>query len=286
MKIDAHQHFWTFNPTDFPWIDSDMEMLRRDYHAEQAVSLLDRHGFDAAIAVQARADWVENDWLFALAGQSSRIAGVVGWADLLDESAQEKMDVLLGHPQCLGVRAMLQDMSFPASVMQDAVFNRYLKQIQDQGVVYEVLLRHDQLDGVISFCRHNDSHFLVVDHLAKPDYEAGITSASGQRWSSVFQQLSELPHVYVKLSGLLTEVDVSALKSAADADLVFWPFLDAVLEWFGAQRVVFGSDWPVAHLRGEYDMGLGVIERWAQARLSASEVELLFGTNARRLYSI
>lgn len=263
-----------------------MEVLRRDYHVEQALSLLDAHGFDGVIAVQARADWEENEWLLTLAKQSTRIAGIVGWADLFDESAHTQVEALLAQPQCLGVRAMLQDMAAPEQAMQDAVFNRYVKQIQDQGAVYEVLLRHDQLAGLVDFCRANDRHQLVIDHLAKPDYEAGLASESGQHWYHVFQQLAELSHVYVKLSGLLTEVDQLALTTSTQADQIFSPFLDAALDLFGAQRLVFGSDWPVAHLRGGYDVGLSVIERWAKKRLSGSEAELLFGLNAQRLYSI
>lgn len=286
MRIDAHQHFWSFNPTDFPWISSEMEVLRRDYHIEQAMSLLDAQGFDGVIAVQARADLAENDWLLALAKQSARIAGVVGWADLLDESAQAAVEALLAQPQCVGVRAMLQDMAAPAQAMQDTVFNRYVQHIQKQSAVYEVLLRHDQLAGLVEFCRTHDRHPLVIDHLAKPDYQAGLTSEVGQHWYKVFQHLATLPHVYVKLSGLLTEVEQSALTTSAQADQVFSPFLDAALDLFGAERLVFGSDWPVAHLRGDYDVGLSVIERWAQKRLSNSEADLLFGLNAQRLYSI
>lgn len=289
MKIDAHQHFWSFNPTDFPWISAEMEVLRRDYHIEQAIALLDAHSFDGVVAVQARADWAENDWLLSLAKQSPRIAGIVGWADLFNDAAQPQVEALLAQPQCIGVRAMLQDMPAPAQAMQDTIFNRYVAQIQTQGAVYEVLLRHDQLQAVVPFCQAHDRHALVIDHLAKPDYAAGLSSEAGQQWLSVFQQLARLPHVYVKTSGLLTEVEALVLSGATEAteiDLYFTPFLDAALELFGAHRLVFGSDWPVAHLRGGYDVGLGVIERWAEQRLSAAEAAQLFGANAQRLYSI
>lgn len=263
-----------------------MEVLRRDYHVEQAIALLEQHDFDAVIAVQARADWEENDWLLSLAKQSARVAGIVGWADLLNSDARDPLEALLAQPQCVGVRAMLQDMESPALAMQDTVFNQHLQTIQKQGAVYEVLVRHDQLDGVVTLCRTHDQHQMVIDHLAKPDYQAGLSSPAGQAWYRVLQQLAQLPHVYVKLSGLLTEVSSQALGSASQVDPLFQPFLNAMLELFGAQRLVFGSDWPVAHLRGEYDVGVEVIQRWAAQQLSESESALLFGANAQRLYSI
>ena len=285
MRIDAHQHFWSFDPAQFPWISAEMAVLRRDYHVAQAVALLDAHGFDSVVAVQARADWMENAWLLAVAKQSSRVAGVVGWADMCHDAAHAKLDEFLSQPESVGVRAMLQDMADPVLVLQSNVFNDYVKQIQQHGQVYELLLRHDQLEGSVAFSQKNDRHMLVVDHLAKPDYQAGLASEQGLRWQQYFHQLGELPHVYVKVSGLLTEVEASTLEHIEHIDELFHPFLDVALACFGAQRLVFGSDWPVAYLRGGYDVGLGVIERWAKTRLSTAEAEQLFGGNAQRLYS-
>lgn len=285
-RIDAHQHFWSYEPVQFPWIGTDMVELKRDFHLCQAVELLDKYSFDQLIAVQARADWNENDWLFYLAKQSSRVAGVVGWADLVVVGNEQRLEQLLARPYTVGVRAMLQDMSAPEQIMQSKLFNGYVKRIQQHEIVYELLLRHEQLSSSVDFCSRHDEHYLVVDHLAKPDYCAGLSSEKGQRWLACMQQLGGLPHVYLKLSGLLTEVSLSVLQQTRQWELLFYPFLTAVLECFGARRLVFGSDWPVARLRGNYVTSLGLIDRWAHEHLSKAECSQLFGGNAQRLYSL
>ena len=249
ILIDAHQHFWRYDADAYPWMGDGMDVLQRDRLPPDLRPLLDAQGIDACIAVQARADEAETDFLLALADDHDWIAAVVGWVDLRAVDLHARLARWDGRAKLAGFRHLLQDDSDVAATLGDAAFNR--------GA------RHDR-------------HWLVLDHLGKPAIGGGEDAA----WRKALAELATLPHVACKLSGLVTEV----LGERIQADAIR-RYLDTALELFGPRRLLFGSDWPVCLLRADYAEVAGLVADWSQA-LSADEHAALWGGNAVRCYRL
>jgi len=277
VRIDAHQHFWRYAAQDYPWMGAGMDALRRDRLPDDLLPLLDAAGIDACIAVQARADETENAFLLELAQRHPRIAAVVGWVDLFAGDAAERLAHWRAQPRFAGVRHLLQDDPDVATTLADARFGRGVRAVQEQGLVYDILVRGPaQLAPVADFCARHDRHWLVLDHLGKP----AIGGDGETAWRRHLDAAAAHPHVLCKLSGVVTEV----VGPRIDADAVH-RHLDAALEAFGADRLMFGSDWPVCLLRADYAAVAALVRGWA-ARLSAAEQAGLWGGNAARCYGV
>jgi len=277
LRIDAHQHFWRYDAEAYPWIGGGMDVLRRDWLPQDLRPLLEAQGIDACIAVQARADEVETDFLLELAHQHSWIVGVIGWVDLRADDLDARLARWRDARVLAGFRHLLQDDPDVAATLGDPRFNRGVRQLQANAFVYEVLVRGAaQLEQTPDFCAHHDSHWLVLDHLGKP----AIGGNQDSRWRDALRELAAMPHVMCKLSGLVTEVvntDVDAVE--------LHRYLDTTLDLFGPQRLLFGSDWPVCLLRAPYGEVVQLITDWSHA-LSADERASLWGGNAARCYGL
>ncbi len=277
MRVDAHQHFWRYAPRDYPWMGDGMDVLRRDWLPRDLAPLLATAGLDACIAVQARADEAENTFLLDLAQRHDVIAAVIGWVDLFAANAGERLAHWRAHPRFAGVRHLLQDDPDVAATLADPRFARGVEAVQRQGLVYEILVRGaTQLAEVPAFCARHDRHWLVLDHLGKP----AIGGDGEAEWQRHLHALAAQPHVLCKASGLVTEVVGATLDSDA-----IRRHLDAALEAFGADRLMFGSDWPVCLLRADYAAVAAQVQDWAD-RLSINEQAQLWGGTARRCYDI
>jgi L-fuconolactonase len=277
MRIDAHQHFWRYDPTGYGWIAADMPALRRDWLPQDLEPLLDAQGIVACIAVQARADEAENAFLLELAQRHPRIAAVVGWVDLLAADADARLAYWCAQPRFRGVRHLLQDDPDVAATLADPRFDRGIAAVQAHGLVYEVLVHGpEQLAHVPAFCARHDRHWLVLDHLGKPR----IGGAGEDDWRRQLRAVAASPHVLCKLSGLVTEV----VRTDVSRDVLF-RHLDTALEAFGSDRLMFGSDWPVCLLRADYAEVAALVRDWA-ARLSNDEQGLLWGGTAARCYGL
>jgi len=275
VRIDSHQHFWRYNAQEYGWIGPDMDGLRRDFLPDHLHPLLRAAGVDGTIAVQARQSTTETAWLLELAERHPFIRGVVGWVDLCSERVSEDLE-RFAHPLLRGVRHVLQDEPDPLFMLRDD-FDRGVSALGAYGLTYDLLLRPEHLPAACDLvARHPDQPF-VLDHIAKPRIREGIL----EPWRSDLRRLAEAPHVHCKASGLLTEADWRHRTPEA-----FHPYLDAVLEAFGPQRVMAGSDWPVCTLAGTYAESLGVIGDYVEGRLGASEQEAVLGGNAMRFYGL
>jgi len=276
-RVDAHQHFWRYAATDYLWMDAHMPALQRDWLPQDLRPLLDAQQIDLCIAVQARADEAENTFLLEQATAHPWIAAVVGWVDLLADDAHERLASWGEAPRFKGVRNLLQDEPDLAATLADARFGRGIGAMQAQGLVYEVLVRGPaQLAMVPAFCARHDRHWLVLDHLGKP----AIGGEGEAEWRRHLHTLAAQPHVLCKVSGLVTEV----VTPQFDADALH-RHLDTALEAFGAERLMFGSDWPVCLLRADYAAVAALVSDWA-SRLSAAEQAQLWGGTATRCYGL
>lgn len=283
LRIDSHQHFWRYDEADFPWIAADMPALKRDWLPVDLLPVLQAGQIDACIAVQARCTVEETDFLLKLAAQHPWIAAVVGWAELRTGEVEAQLAQWEASQALKGLRHILQDEPHVQEVLASPVFERNVAVLQSRSLVYEVLVTSAQFAGVAGFCKRLDGHMLVLDHLGKPDINDRCTAAL-MSWREALKPLADLPHVMCKLSGLVTQAPFcnGALDGCNAQD--FYPYLDTALELFGAQRLMFGSDWPVCLLAQDYAGVCALLEGWAKG-LSPSERTALWGGNAQRCYA-
>ena len=271
--VDSHQHFWDPAGADYPWMTDDVAAIRRRFMPEDLRPLLEANGVDATVVVQARSDLDETRELLRLAAATDFVAGVVGWADLTAADVGAELAALkagIGGEKLVGVRHQVHDEADPGWLLRADVL-RGLHAVRDAGLVYDLLLRPRELPAALEAVRRVDALRFVVDHIAKPRITAGPRDAE---WERGLAPLAELPNVSCKVSGLVTEAD---WRSWRVDDLA--PYLEKVVGWFGEDRLLFGSDWPVCTLAAEYEQVIAV----ARALLPR---EKPFGENAVRVYRL
>ena len=272
MKLDSHQHFWKYDPAQYPWIPQGSP-LHRDWLPADLAPLLASAGLDGCIAVQARQMVEESRWLLALAAESPIIKGVVGWVDLRNEQVGEQLAEFAANPKFCGVRHVVQDEP-DANFMLGAAFQRGIAQLQHFGLTYDLLIFPSQLPAAISLVARFPEQPFVLDHLAKPSIKTGMLSP----WREQIRELAQAPNLMCKVSGLITEADHGRWKSED-----FTPYLDVVAEAFGEERLMYGSDWPVCLLAGSYDRVFALASHYFSA-LSSDAKAKIFGGNAGRFY--
>lgn len=275
MRVDAHQHFWRYDPGEYPWITDELAAIRRDYMPEDLLPLLRSMGFDGCVAVQARQSVEETRWLLELADEHPFILGVVGWVDLTASGVREQLELWARHPKLKGIRHLLQDEPDDAYMLRPD-FRRGLAALGEFGLTYDLLLFPRHLPYAVRLVEEFDEQPFVVDHLAKPPIKAKEISP----WREDIQRLARFENVYCKLSGMVTEADWRRWRPED-----FVPYLDVVLEAFGPKRLMIGSDWPVCTLAGEYEPVMSIVIDYI-ARLSKDEQEAILGQNAVRFYKL
>lgn len=279
MRIDSHHHFWNYTPEAYPWIDESMGVLKRDFGPGDLGPVLEELGIGGVVSVQARTEEVENEALLEHAAAHDWILGVVGWIDLAAADSAEKVARFAERKKAVGLREVLQGMPDRAYCLRED-FNRGVASLHDFGLVYDLLLYADQLGAATQFVDRHPAQAFVLDHLAKP--VIGGPGGVDAEWERAIRALAEREHVSCKLSGMITEV-IPALEDW-DPDLL-GPWFDVVLEAFGPDRLLFGSDWPVCLLRGEYADWFQCVEFWIGG-LSEAERNAILGGNAARVYGL
>ena len=273
MTIDAHQHFWRYDPAEYPWIPLGSP-LHADRLPDDLAPLLAGCGIDGSVAVQARQTIEESRWLLALADQSPLIKGVVGWVDLRSRAVERDLAELAAHPRFRGVRHVAQDE--PDDFLRGTAFQQGIARLADHGLTYDLLVYPRQLPAAIDLVRAFPGQPFVLDHLAKPP----IRTAALSPWREQIRELAALPNVMCKVSGMVTEADPAAWQPA---DLR--PYLDVVLAAFGPDRLMYGSDWPVCLLASEYARQYAATMDYF-ATLSAENRAGIEGGNAVRFYRL
>ena len=286
MKVDSHVHFWPYQAQAYPWISESMTVLRQDRLPQHFEALTGEAKPDAVVAVQARHHRDETEWLLALAAQTPMVQAVVGWADFSSPDATHWMSHWCSNPAFKGLRHLLQDEPDVAGWVEQPQVHACMQWLQQKGLVFDVLVFEHQMAEVASFCRQHDQHLIVLDHLGKPQ---GRASDKNQVWRSpwhaALQTLAAMPHVVCKLSGLVTQTDVTDPSPLTERERD-WAMacMDVALEVFGPHRLLYGSDWPVCELACSHDQWLEWAKAWARSRLSQDEQHLFWGDNASRCY--
>lgn len=243
MIIDAHQHFWTLARGDYPWPDVTVAPIFRDFGPTDLAPLLSQTGVIRTVLVQATDTVAETRFLLDLATETEFVAGVVGWVDLAASDAVETIDALRSNPRLLGLRPMLQNIADSQWILSDAA-QPALAHMQAVGLRFDALIQPRHLDVIKQMAQRYPSLSIVVDHIAKP--AMGRNKGPDNAYRDGIVALAAEDNVFCKLSGLVTEVGPEWVPD----DLV--PFASLILEQFGPNRVMFGSDWPVVNLASDY----------------------------------
>ena len=274
MRIDSHQHFWKFNPVRDSWIDDSMAIIRKDFLPEDLKPILKNNRMDGCIAVQADQSEDETRFLLNLAEENSFINGVVGWVDLCSNGIESRLEHFSQFEKFCGVRHIVQ--AEPKGFLLNEKFQNGIKLLKKYNLTYDILVYHNQLAEVIEFVKKFPNQKFVLNHIGKPS----IKTKEIIQWEIQIKELAKFPNVYCKISGLVTETTFNKWKYDD-----FKPYLDAVVNAFGIDRIMFGSDWPVCLLSGNYKKVIDILSRFI-AQFSETEKELIMGKTALDFYNI
>lgn len=277
MIIDAHQHFWQLDmPLDHSWLyESQHKPICRNYLPDDLLPNLKQAGVDRSVFVQTQHDLLENRWALSLAEQNPFIAGVVGWVDLASDDCETQLQEFRENPRFVGVRHITQGEPDDDFIIRSDVI-RGLKVLEKYGVPFDLLFYVKHLKHAVTLAQLLPDLPMVIDHISKP----GIKEGSIADWSRGLQAAAEYPNIYCKLSGMITEADWK--KWTAD-DLR--PYVYTALEAFGADRCMFGSDWPVCELAGSYQRVIDALNE-SLGPISDAECAQIFGKTAIAFYGL
>jgi L-fuconolactonase len=274
MRIDAHFHCWQLSRADYGWLTPALAPIYRDVSVADWQAQSAPQGVTGGVLVQAAATESETHFLLVQADVNPSVLGVVGWVDWLASDVAQRIERLAQHPKLKGLRPMLQDIADPQWILQPALAPA-LRAMSDHGLVLDALIKSVHLPHMGEVAQRHPGLRIVIDHGAKPD----IAHREWQPWADGMAKLASGTQCLCKLSGLLTE----AGPSPAPGAITRWA--DHILATFGAERVLWGSDWPVLELSSSY-------ARWweeSQTILCSqnpSERAGILGENARRLYRL
>ncbi len=275
MKIiDTHQHFWKYNSTDFGWVTDDMQVLRKDYLPDELEVILKNNQVNGCIAVQADQSETETNFLLELAASNSFISGVVGWIDLRNQFLDERLQHYNQFPKLKGFRHILQSEE-PAFMLQDEFLNG-INLLQKYNFTYDILIYPKHLAAALELAKQFPQQSFVIDHMAKPN----VNHKEIHEWEKGIRAISNCANVYCKLSGLVTEAN---WQTWTNQDLV--PYINIIVQAFGIDRIMFGSDWPVCLLASTYDRWLSVVKNFF-SEYTIADQEKIFSQNAINFYNL
>ena len=274
--IDSHHHLWRYSPEEYDWIPPGTPLAQNQLLPE-LVNATTSAGVDGTLVVQARQSLEESDWLLELADQSEIIAGVVGWVPLVDDHVAGPLGRLAAHPKFRAVRHVLQGEPDAYFLRDD--FHRGLSLLPDLDLRYDLLIFQRQLPVAVQLVDRQPDLGIVIDHIAKPEIRKGTIDPA---WKKGMSELAKRENILgVKLSGIVTEVLDPELDAAT-----LQAYFDETLELFGADRLMFGTDWPVCLLRIDSYKTWADTVRGYVARLSAEEASAILHDNAVRIYGL
>jgi L-fuconolactonase len=275
MTIDAHQHFWNYDPVKDSWITDEMGVLRNNFGPHDLKPILDSNNITGSVLVQADQSENETNFLLTLAEEHDFIKGVVGWVDLCADDIHARLAACTRLKKLKGFRHIVQGEPDDRFLLRSE-FMRGVSALQAFNFTYDILIYPRHLPTAIEFVKKFPSQRFVIDHLAKPQ----IKGRAIQSWKKDIQEIAKMENVYCKISGMITEAD---WQHGTYAD--FEPYLDVVFNSFGIDRVMYGSDWPVCLLAGSYERQLSIIKTYIQS-LSTTDQRKVMGRNAINFYRL
>jgi L-fuconolactonase len=279
MVIDAHHHFWDPARRQYPWLGDELAAIRRRYGPDDLRPLLQAAGVERTVLVQTISSLDETREFLATAAATDFIAGVVGWVDLMDPAVGKTLTDLRQGPGggfLVGIRHQVHDEPDPSWLLRPAV-QHGIRAVGDAGLAYDLLVRTRELPAALETVRSLPHVRFVIDHLAKPEIVAGLRDPA---WERAMVPFADCENVSCKLSGMVTE---AGWTDWTPDDLQ--PYVEHVLEWFGPERCIFGSDWPVCLLAATYAQVIEALKN-TLGDLGGAGTEAVFGGNAIRIYRL
>ncbi|HEY3384753.1 MAG TPA: amidohydrolase family protein [Vicinamibacterales bacterium] len=280
ITVDAHHHFWDTSDArfDYYWMTDDLAPIRGRYGPAELRPWLAENGVDRTVVVQTIPSLLETEEFLATAATTDFVAGVVGWVDLVDPAAGDMISALQARihgDKLVSIRHQAHDEPDPDWLGRRDV-RLGVQAVLDAGLAYDILVRSRELPSALRLVASIPDGRFVVDHIAKPN----IAKREIEPWATRMRPLADFPNVFVKVSGMITEADWQDWRPD---DLR--PYVQRLLEWFGPERLMFGSDWPVCQLAGTYSM-VHAAALHALGELSDSERELVMGGTAAAAYRL
>ncbi|HEY3291826.1 MAG TPA: amidohydrolase family protein [Anaerolineae bacterium] len=275
MRIDAHQHYWKIERTDYGWLQPSSGLLYADFMPEHLRPHLNRYEIDKSVVVQAAPSVAETEFLLNIASHEETIAGVVGWLDLEAADLQQQWERLHRNPKFVGIRPMIQDL--PSDwILQPRVIDN-LKFLAESGFSVDLQSNPRHLPHLVRLMKLVPNLRAVIDHLATPSYNDGLL----EPWAGNMMELASYPTVMCKLSGMVYGKDRPGWSPQAVR-----PFAEHVITAFGRQRVMFGTDWPVCLRYATFDEVMSLMESMLDSGWSTNERANVYGMNAARFYGL
>lgn len=276
MRIDAHQHYWSPHHGDYGWLvpTGALRSICRPFGPPDLHPHLDAAGIAGTVLVQAAPSAAETRRLLEIAARpGSRVLGVVGWCDFEALDATQQVQALAGHALLKGLRPMLQDLPDPRWILRPEIAPA-LDAMERMQLALDLLVKPHQLGAVLELAQRRPGLRMVIDHGAKPSIPGGF-----QPWAQQIARAAQEKQLHCKLSGLLTEAPAGARVETLR------PFSDHLLQAFGPERLLWGSDWPVLNLAASYAHWYGMSGALLSG-LRAAQQALVFGGNAQRFYRL
>ena len=274
MIIDAHQHLWRIGQNGCSWPTPDLVAIHRHFEIHDLVLTAVPLGVVGTVLVQSQPDDRDTDWLLQAAARSDLLKAVVGWVDLRSQEAPRRIEELAAHAKMRGLRPMLQGLAEDDWIL-DRALDPAIEAMKAHRLSFDALVFTRHLRHICVFAERHPALSIVIDHGAKPP----IASGALEPWRREITRAAAFPNIWCKLSGLLTE---AAAAQGADA---LWPYVAHLLESFGPERLMWGSDWPVLHLAGDYAGWLAMARALCKTGDEASQ-RALFGGTASKFYRI
>jgi L-fuconolactonase len=275
MVIDSHQHFWNYEPVKHAWIDDDMSAIRKDFLPSDLEQVYKENGIDGCVAVQADQTLAETDFLLELSDKNDFIKGIVAWVDLRAENIDEVLQHYRQFKKIKGFRHVVQGEPDHNFLLRPA-FLSGISKLEKYDFVYDILIFPHQLGAALEFVKRVPNQKFVIDHMAKPYIKDGYYDG----WAALMLEIAKYENVFCKLSGMITEADYNGWKPQQ-----ITPYMDLVLNAFGSDRIMFGSDWPVCLVAGNYRQVKELVNNFI-ANLSPLEQEAIMGKNAIEFYNL
>lgn len=275
MVIDSHQHFWKYEPVKHSWIDDDMSVIRRDFSPSDLAKVYQENSIDGCVAVQADQTLEETDFLIDLASINNFIKGIVGWVDLRAENIENVLEKYSTDKIVKGFRHVVQGEADHNFLLRPN-FSRGISLLEKHNFTYDILVFPHQLGSVLEFVKKFPHQKFVIDHIAKPYIKDGYFEG----WATMMTAIGKHENVSCKMSGMVTEADFNIWTPEQ-----IHPYMDTALEAFGSKRILFGSDWPVCLVAGNYSKIKKLTTDFI-SQLSQIEQNSIMGNNAIEFYNL
>ncbi len=274
MRIDAHQHFWQLSRGDYDWLTPELSAIYRDFDYSDFVPIMDSHQVLGSVLVQAAPSYAETQYLLQLAAQHSRILAVVGWVDFASTDVRQQIEALAQRPKLRGLRPMIQDIDDVDWMLSDDLSDAFEAMIE-HNLCFDALVLPKHLANLQRLIDRYPTLKVVIDHAAKPQ----IAEQSFEPWATQIAKFAGYDNVYCKLSGLVTE----ASHTWQTSDL--HDYSEHLLNTFGTEQLIWGSDWPVLNLAADYTRWINTSEALLDT-LTDAQKQQIFSTNAINFYDI